>query len=209
MSVQSPPVAETVAPAEIELTINGQPHWLSYEHAFALGCTLLDKGQSEQASKVFERLETFTDRGPRAFIMQAFCEAAAGHYDRCSAALCQAFPEDVLEVAETLHSVFVFYHVASRKEAIRELIELVNKHHELPTLCLLLGDMLAAADNAPLARKCWKQAVRRDRAEGAVAAVAKKRLTQAGVTGGAESPPDAAQPAVGHADAATVSNGTI
>jgi hypothetical protein len=209
MSIQTPPVSGAVAPAEIELTINGEPHRLSYERAFALGCTLLNKGQTEHASKVFERLEAFTDRGPRAFIMRAFCEASAGHFDRCSAALCQAFPGDSLEVAETLHSVFVFYHVASRKEAIRDLIELVNRHRELPTLCLLLGDMLAAAENALLARKCWKQAVRRDRAEGAVAAVAKKRLTQADMTGGAESPPDATQPTVGHADAATVSTGAI
>jgi hypothetical protein len=202
MSAQTTPVSESVAPAQIVLTINGQLHTLSYEHAFALGCTLLSKGQPEQASKVFERLEPFTDRGPRAFIMRAFCEAAAGHFDQCSAALCRAFPGDSLDVAETLHSVFVFYHVASRKEAIHDLVELVNEHHELPTLCLLLGDMLAAADNASLACKCWKLAVRRDRAEGAVASVARKRLTQTGVTEGAESPSGSAPPPDGHADPA-------
>jgi hypothetical protein len=176
MSVQPAPGSETPAPAEIALTINGELHTLPYEKAFALGCSLLEKGLPEQASRVFEKLEPFSDRGPRAFIMRAFCEAAAKHFAQCSAALSQAFEGESQEVAETLHSVFVYYHLACRKEAMHDL---ANKHHELPTLCLLLGDMLAAAGNSSLARKCWKLALRRDRPDGAVAAVSKQRLAHA------------------------------
>lgn len=179
MSAQVTPASAHVAPAEIELTINAQSHKLTYEKAFELGCSILSHGHPEQASKVFARLAPFADRGPRAFIMWAFCEAAAKHFAQCSAVLNQAFKGESADVAETLHSVFVYYHLASRKEAIQDLTDLVNSHHELPTLCLLLGDMLAAADNLSLAGKCWKLAVRRDRANGAVATVAKLRLAQA------------------------------
>lgn len=179
MSETASPTPDSVSPGEIELTINGQAYRLTYDKAFALGCAILKQGHAEQASKVFERLEAFTDRGPRAAILWAFCEAAAKQFAKCSAILSQALDGESPEVAETLHDVFVYYHVASRQEAIRNLADLVNQHHELPTLCLLLGDMLAAADNPSLACKCWKLAVRRDRADGAVAAVAKQRLAQA------------------------------
>jgi hypothetical protein len=97
-------------PVEVELTINGERHNLPFEKAFALGCSLLKKGQPDQASKVFEKLQRYTDRGPRAFIMRAFCEAAVRHFSECSAVLSQAFAEESREVGSLLHDAFVFYH---------------------------------------------------------------------------------------------------
>jgi len=177
MSTIPTPDSQSPAPAEIELTINGELHKLPYEKAFSLGCSLLQQGLPDQGIKVFEKLEPFTDRGPRAFILRAFCEAAIKDFAQCSAALSRAFESESIEVGTTLHEAFVFYHVGSRQEALKALADLANEHHELPTLCLLLGDLLEA-DNAPLARKCWKLAVRRDRPDGAVAAVAKQRLAR-------------------------------
>ena len=160
------------SPAEIQIVVGGKKHRVAYEQAFMLGCTLVEKGQVADAAKVFERLEEFPDRGPRAFIMQAFCEAAALHFQECTKPLAQVFDGEQQDVASALHAAFVSYHAGIRQDALNTMVELVNKHHDLPTLCLLLGNMLAAAKNTPMAKKCWSLAVERDRPEGAVAQVA-------------------------------------
>ena len=164
------------APTEIRVVIDGESRALFYEQAFVLGCSLLRKGHVADAAKLFERLEEFTDRGPRAFIMQAFCEAAAMHFDKSSQPLMEAFDGESQEIASALHNAFVSYHVGIRQDALKAMAELVNTYRDYPTLCLLLGDMLKEAGKQPLARKCWSLAVHRDRPGGAVAVVAMKRL---------------------------------
>jgi hypothetical protein len=167
---------EEPAEAEISIEVDGQTHVVKYEKAFALGCSLLKKGQAAEAAKVFERLEEFTDRGPRAFIMQAFCEAGALHFDKCSAPLVGAFSGESQQIATAMHNAFVSYHVGIRQDALNAMVELVNQHRDLPTLCLLLGDMLESSGQLAMARKCWSLAVHRDREGGAVAAVAMRHL---------------------------------
>lgn len=163
-------------PAEIKVVIDGGPQQLTYEQAFALGCKLLEKGGAADAAKLFERLEEFPDRGPRAFVMQAFCEAAALHFDKCSQPLTEAFPGEQQSIATALHNAFVSYHVGIRQDAMKAMVELVKTYQDYPTLCLLLGNMLHAAGNGPMARKCWSLAVHRDRPGGAVAGVAMRQL---------------------------------
>jgi hypothetical protein len=164
------------SPAEIHVVLGGKKHRVAYEQAFVLGCSLVEKGQASQAAKLFERLEEFKDRGPRAFIMQAFCEAAALHFEECTKPLAQAFDGEKQEVASALHTAFVSYHVGIRQDALNAMVELVNKHRDLPTLCLLLGNMLATAKKIPMAKECWSLAVQRDRPGGAVAQVATQHL---------------------------------
>jgi hypothetical protein len=60
------------------------------------------------------------------------------------------------------------------------MVELVNQHRDLPTLCLLLGNMFMAANELQNARKCWSLAVQRDRPGGAVARVAMRYLRRIG-----------------------------
>ena len=94
--------------------------------------------------------------------MQAFCEAAAMNFQECSKPLAQVFEGEKQEIAAALHTAFVSYHVGIRQDALNAMVELVNKHSDLPTLSLLLGNMLAAANQLPMAQKCWLLAVRRD-----------------------------------------------
>lgn len=112
--------------------------------------------------------------------MLAFCEACQKNFEACSGTLRDSLPSDAQDLAAALHDTFVFYHVVSRKDGIQGLVELVNQHHELPTLCLLLGDMFEK-ENSRLSLKCWKLAVRRDRVNGAVAQSAQNRISR--VTG--------------------------
>jgi hypothetical protein len=167
---------EPPQPAEIVVKLDGKTHHLAFEQAFALGCSLLEKGSPEEAAKLFERLEEFTDRGPRAFIMQAFCEAAAMHFDSCSKPLAEAFAGSDPEIVTSLHNAFISYHVGIRQEGLDAMVTLVNKHRDLPTLCLLLGNMCEAAGRLTMAKRCWALAVHRDRPGGAVAAVAMRHL---------------------------------
>ncbi len=167
---------EDPSPAEINIVVGGESRQVTYEKAFVLACSLLRKGEIADAGKLFARLEEFSDRGPRAFIMQAFCEAAALHFEKCSKPLVEAFEGESQAIATALHSAFVSYHVGIRPDALRAMIDLVNKHHELPTLCLLLGDMLETSGQSTMARRCWSLAVHRDREGGAVAAVAMRQL---------------------------------
>jgi hypothetical protein len=174
--------SSTPVPVQITVDIGDKTHRLSYERAFALGCSLFESGHVVDAAKLFERLEEFTDRGPRAFIMQAFCEAAAAHYENCSTPLIAVFKGNQLEIASALHNAFISYHVGIRKDAINSMIELVNQHRDLPTLCLLLGNMFMAANERQNARKCWSLAMQRDRPGGAVARVAIRNLRRIGKT---------------------------
>jgi hypothetical protein len=167
-----PAFTEAPAPAEIELTIGEHKHKLRYEQAFALACRLVESGRLDDASKLFDRLEEFTDRGPRAFIMHAFCESAAKHFDVSKDRLDAAFDAEKAQLAAEINDAFVYYHVAGREEGIRMIAELVDKHDTLPTLCLLLGNMLRSRGDAALAKRCWSLAIHRDRPGGAVGAVA-------------------------------------
>jgi thioredoxin-like negative regulator of GroEL len=167
---------QSPAPAEIEIKIGGQSKKLTFEQAFVAACSLMERGQLAAASQLFSRLEAFTDRGPRAFIMHAFCECAEKHFDRSQASLDAAFGQDQHNVAVALQDAFVSYHVGIRHEGLQAIAELVDGHENLPTLCLLLGDMLHAKGDEDLAQRCWSLAVHRDRAGGAVAAAALRHL---------------------------------
>ena len=164
------------SPAHIDVRVGKKVHRIAYEQAFALACSLLEKEQFDDAAKLFERLKEFSDRGPRAQIMQAYCLAAALHFDDCSKPLAEGFNGDKQQIAAELHNAFVSYHVGIRQDALKTMIELVNKYHDLPTLCLLLGDMFETAGQSDMARQCWSLAVRRDRPGGAVAVVATNHL---------------------------------
>jgi hypothetical protein len=172
----------TPEPVIISMQIGGKSRSFTYEETFALGCRLLETQEIESAAQVFEQLKRFTDRGPRACIMQAFCEAAALHFENCSKPLVGAFAGEKQDqdIVGELHNAFISYHVGIRGDALKAMVELVNKHHELPTLCLLLGNMYKASGNLEVARKCWELAIKRDWPTGGVALVAAQHLKKHG-----------------------------
>jgi hypothetical protein len=174
------PNSKSTLPVDVAVVINGKTQRLSYNKAFILGCALLEKGQASDAAKLFEHMEEFVDRGPRAFVMQAFCEVAAMRFEKAGQPLATAFEGDDQKIAESLQAAFISYHVGIRQDAIKAMTELVNTHRELPALCLLLGNMLHASGKLSIARKCWSLAVHRDCTGGAVAAAAMRQLRKSG-----------------------------
>lgn len=83
----------------------------------------------------------------------------------------------IRKFAAASHTAFVVYHVGIRQDALRAMFDLVNKHRDLPTLCLLLGNLLAATKQRSTAKKCWSLAIQRDRPRGAMAAVVNAAFT--------------------------------
>jgi hypothetical protein len=164
------------APAQVNVNLGGSIRVVSYEQAFVLAFALVDQKRYEHAARLFELLEQFTDRGPRAFIMQAFCEAAASRFDDCSKPLAATFHGDDQSIAAELHNAFISYHVGIRQDAIAALADIVNRNRELPTVCLLLGDMFHAKGNTESASKCWSLAIQRDWPNGSVAIVAARHM---------------------------------
>jgi uncharacterized protein HemY len=158
-------------------TIKGERRQLNYQEAFALGYALARHRHFHQAVVVFQRLAAVPDRGPRAEIMLARCLDELSEFDKAKDVLDHAFPDDHA-VANELQDVFVCERLGFTDDALHDLVELVNAHRELPTLCLLLGDLFAAKERFHQAEKCWKLAIHRDSPGGAVGFAAQQQLEQ-------------------------------
>ncbi len=155
---------------------------LNYARAFALGDSLFSAGRLKEAAVVFKVLSRRSDRGPRAKIMLAQCEAGLKHFEACSEILEATFEGENQPIAEELHTAFVFHKLGFRDDAIRALSSMALKFESLPTLCLVLGDLFAEHGNRKKAAACWRLAIKRDLLQGGVAISARRRLKSLGQT---------------------------
>jgi len=156
-------------------TIGGKPLVLDYPHAFAFGDQLLQSGHVKTARAIFESLVKTPHRGPRAQVMLALCQARLNEFAACSATLAAAF-EDTQTISENLHSALVFQKLGFRSDAIDTLGQLVTQFADLPTVCLLLGDLFAVQGDRDKASDCWNMALKRDRLQGGITLAARRRL---------------------------------
>lgn len=172
--------SKSPARATFHFRIGGKLFDMSYQQAFAYGHRLVLRSQFDVAAKIFEKLTEVTDRGPRAGIMLAICLAGLGDYKSSHAVLERAFLDEESVLAAELQDIMVMARMGFKRDALKDLVALVNSHKELPTLCLWLGDMLEAKQQLDQAIQCWKLAVKRDRPGGAVALSADKQLRRYG-----------------------------
>jgi len=98
--------------------------------------------------------------------MLARCHAGLEHYEACRELLESVFDESGDSPVEDLQAAFVCRKLGMIDAAIRELSAVVRDHDDLPTTCLSLGDMLAAAGRHDKAGACWKLAIKRDTRNG-------------------------------------------
>lgn len=156
---------------------NGRLEWLSYEQLFAAGHRLWLKGQYSTAATVFEELAAAKDHGPRAAIFLAHCHAMLGDFGRCSASLNRALPRETFrDAAARLHDLFVFWKVGLLVEVRTDLIRLSEDFPELPSISLLLGDLLFMNGAVNRSRRFLQQAIHCDEPNGAVAEAARWTL---------------------------------
>lgn len=156
--------------------IGSEARDFSYAQAFALGHSLIRTKNYRSAASIFKRLTEVPDRGPRAHIMLAICMAGLSNYQDARATLDGVFQDGDRSLAGAIHDVIVQLRMGFKDGALKDLVELVNTHEELPTLSLWLGDMLADVRQTAKAAECWNLAIKRDQSEGSVALVAKSQL---------------------------------
>lgn len=153
---------------------------LTYQQLFAAGHKLWLAAKYEEAVKIFEHLTTVLDRGPRAHILLAHCRAMLGDYSRCSSTLAAGLSTETYgNAASDLHDIFVLWKCALYQDVKEGLERVVVEHPDLPTPCLMLGDFLMHAGNRQKPPLLLQQAIERDRPDGAIAAIARRRLSDA------------------------------
>ena len=166
------------AAVRFEVRHGGRSVRCTYQQVFASGYDFWVAKKYFEAAKVFESLSIITDRGPRAHIMLSHCKAMLGDYGGCSQILSRVLPQnDFDKLATELHNAFVMWKCAFYLDAKLELENVVANQIELPTPCLLLADLLAEAGNNDKSNRLLKLAIQRDRPDGAVAAIARNKLT--------------------------------
>ncbi|HSS97729.1 MAG TPA: hypothetical protein VLK33_11900 [Terriglobales bacterium] len=161
------------------ITVNDKKLKLDFAQAFALADALLEADQPQQAKSIFAALAKVKDRGPRAKLMLAQCEATLRHFQACSEILDATFSDEdgpPEPIAQELQNAFVFNKLGFRDDAIRSMHKLASKFENLPTLCLMLGDMFKEQRKFDKAKACWKLAKKRDLLKGGVAIAADRRL---------------------------------
>lgn len=172
--------AQDTTPQPVNYRVNsgGRQVMMSYQEMFRAGYRLLLAGNYAEASRVFSLLSSVNDRGPRAGILLAFCQAQLRDYTACSQTLNQAFEGDATSLESKLHAAFVYWACGLCLDARIEMESVIRENPELPTLSLLLGDLLAKSGNLKEPPRLWRLAVQNDRTDGSVGLIARHELTE-------------------------------
>ncbi|MHB1035499.1 MAG: tetratricopeptide repeat protein [Pirellulales bacterium] len=158
----------------IKLRIGHQTRDLTADEALALAYSLVQSKKYQPASQIADLVARRNGSNSRVAILQAYCAAGRNDYAACNVILREAFAEAA--VAERLQAAFVYLSLGLKVDAARELDEIAGGHAELPTVCLLLGDLLAVMGQTAKAAIAWKLAIQRDHRGGSAALTAHKRL---------------------------------
>lgn len=173
---QSQPTPDADKAKRYQFHFDDKQYRLTYEQAFSFGHTLMQGGHFETAAQIFAKLAKVPDRGPRAKIMLSRCAVGMDKYAVCQEILKIAFKGEDHAVIEMLQAAFVYHKLGMQTDAIREMTKVIQKYKNVPTACLLLGDMFAAEGMPRKATYCWNLAIERDRPGGGVALSARKQL---------------------------------
>lgn len=165
------------APVTFAVQSNGHRSRLTYQQLFAAGHRLWLARRYAGAAKVFERLAGVSDRGPRAHILLAHCQAMLGDYSGCSSTLSQALSTAQYgNAAADLHDIFVMWKCAFYQDVKQEFEKFVAARPELPTPCLIFAEFLMYVGDYQHPADLLRQAIERDRPDGAIAMIAKSEL---------------------------------
>ena len=174
------PTFEVLAPenGRVPVRLGDRTYSLNPQRAFFDGYCLMRAGQYEEAAMIFNAISAAGAYPRPSAIMLARCKAGLHDYEACLELLRGALAGEPEEVADMLHTAFVYDAEGMLTDAIRELVYLARVRPDLPTPCLLLGDLFTRVGMQSNAARSWKLAIERDNAGGAVDAAARKRLSE-------------------------------
>jgi hypothetical protein len=161
----------------VYLQVGPKSYNLSVSKAFSTAHEFFCRKKYGPASQICEALVQSESLGPQAAILLACCKVRLKDYSSCSEVLRTIFGANDTAVAEGLHTAFVYGALGMRSDAIRELAKIADDRPDLPTLYLLLGDLLIAAGQKDKAARCWQLAVQRDPRGGPIAREAQRGLS--------------------------------
>jgi len=178
--IRAKPTFEVLVPTNghVPVRLGDKTYSLSPQRAFFEGYCLLRAGQYEEAAMIFNAIPAAGVHPRRSAIMLARCKAGLREYETCLELLRSAFAGEPEQVADALHTAFIYDAMGMLTDAIRELAQVARVRPDLPTPCLLLGDLFARVGMQGNAARSWKVAMERDNVGGAVADAAKKRLSE-------------------------------
>ncbi|MCC6123486.1 MAG: hypothetical protein IT426_00840 [Pirellulales bacterium] len=176
VSRNSPKRAIDLQESRIRLRIGERSYLLDPQRAFVFAHNLILKKEYENAATVLKAVVASNVEHPRPAILLAYCKAALKDYAASHDLLELSLPEDKRPVADRLHDAFAYHGLGVRTDTLQELVSLANEYKDMPTVCLILGDIFAEAQKMRQAALCWKLAVQRDGKEGAVAQAARDVL---------------------------------
>ena len=160
------------------LEIGGKSGEFTFEETFAYGHAFLKSKKYAAAAGIFKTLLESRGVDRPVMIMLALCEAELDHFEVCQQILQDAFEGKDEPLAEKLHSAFVYYKLGMSAEVVQELAAIVTDRTDLPTVCLILGDLFGTKRQLDKARSCWKTAIKRDERGGPVAVTAQGELAR-------------------------------
>jgi predicted negative regulator of RcsB-dependent stress response len=162
----------------VQLQVGSKIHHINLKRAYALAHSLLKSKEYEAAIKILEAISFSDHYASRTAIMRARCKVGMKEYQACKTLLQELIPEDKSSVVDRLQAAFVFDAVGMRWDAAQELVDVVNERKDLPSLCLLMGDLFASLGKTRKAVACWQLAMKRDTNGGLVANAAKEELVK-------------------------------
>jgi hypothetical protein len=162
--------------SRIRINVGDRTYLLDPQRAFVFAHTLILKKEYDKAATVLQAVVASKVEHPRPAILLAYCQAALKNYAASHDLLESSFLEENMQVANRLHDAFAYHGLGVKSDTIQELVDLANEYKDLPTVCLILGDLFAETRNLRQAALCWKLAIQRDGKEGLVAQAARETL---------------------------------
>ena len=171
------PTDTQAAPVTYTIQRDGRPVRVTFQQVFSAAHRLWLQERYPEAAEILKILTEAKNQGPLAHILLAHCKAMAGDYAGCNGTLAEALDSEQFgNAASDLHNAFVMWKCTLYVDVKEELAKVIAEHPELPTPCLLLADLLMQSGNRKHPPRLLKQAIERDRPDGAIAFVARREL---------------------------------
>ncbi len=153
----------------MEFLIDKKRYRLTYEQAFALGHQLWRRNKPRESARVLQKLCQWQPDCQGARLLFARGLARLGRYDSCNELLQAAFADIEGSLAAQVQDALVMWTLGERKEAIRDLTTIARDHDDLPSICLILGDLWEQSGDHERACALWALAARRADRRGPIA----------------------------------------
>lgn len=153
----------------IEILVEGRRRQIPFEQAFAISHQLWRADKPLESTQLLNKLHQRDPACRPVRLLLARGLARLHRYDECHRLLKETFGEEHGELASRLHDAFVMRALGDDRDAIRDLTSIAKERGDLPSVCLILGDLWERNGNQAQAIGLWQLAAQRANGTGPVA----------------------------------------